>query len=209
MGGRHAGTFGAAGCFSFYPSKNLGAYGDGGAIVLSEETLANKLRGLRSYGSTRRYFHDYCGVNSRLDELQAAWLRVKLSKLKELNRRRSAIANIYGSELRGVGDLQLPEAGPEGSHVWHLYVIQTSFRDQLQAYLSAQGCETFVHYPRPVYRNAAFAEFSPARKTISDHLTGKILSLPIGPHLSIANARLVCEYVRGFFSNSPRRDVKT
>ena len=193
---------GTAACYSFYPAKNLGAFGDGGAIVTNDAALAGKLRAMRNYGSLERYKHANAGVNSRLDELQAAFLRVKLSRLDDYNNRRAAIAAIYGQELLGVGDLQLPAVADGGRHAWHLYVLQTAHRDALQSYLAGHGCETLVHYPTPVYRMLPYRQFGPAKLTASDRLSARILSLPIGPHLSRKQASEVCKLIRAFFDRS-------
>ena len=193
---------GIAACYSFYPGKNLGCFGDGGAIVTNDTELADKLRAMRNYGSIERYRHDLPGFNSRLDELQAACLQVKLFRLEEYNRRRAAIASIYGQELRAVGDLQLPPDAESGRHAWHLYVVQTRHRDALQKHLAQQGCETLVHYPMPVYRMIPYKHFGPAETTATDRLSARILSLPIGPHLSLQQAHQVCKLVREFFAGS-------
>jgi dTDP-3-amino-3,4,6-trideoxy-alpha-D-glucose transaminase len=191
---------GMAACYSFYPGKNLGAFGDGGAIVTNDAGLAEQLRAMRNYGSLERYRHDVPGVNSRLDELQAAFLRVKLSRLGDYNKRRAAVAAIYGRELLGVGDLQLPADADDGKHAWHLYVLQTAHRDALQSYLSEHGCETLVHYPTPIYRMLPYRQFGPAQLTSSDRLSARILSLPMGPHLSMQQTQVVCKLVREFFA---------
>jgi len=193
---------GMAACYSFYPGKNLGAFGDGGAVVTNDTGLAEKLRAMRNYGSLERYKHDVPGVNSRLDELQAAFLRVKLSRLDDYNNRRATIAAIYGQELLGVGDLQLPAAPGHRRHAWHLYVLQTANRDALQTYLSRHGCETLVHYPTPVYRMLPYSRFGSDEKTATDRLSARILSLPMGPHLSMQQAQKICELVRDFFARS-------
>lgn len=195
-------TRGMAACYSFYPGKNLGGYGDGGAIVTNDERLAVRLRAMRNYGSPERYRHDLRGINSRLDELQAAFLRVKLPRLEEYNARRAGIAAIYGHELRGIGDLLLPpDPGPR-PHAWHLYVVQTGHREALQKYLAQQGCESLVHYPTPVYRQPPYAHFGPTECTATDRLSTRILSLPMGPHLSHQRAYEVCGHIRNFFSGS-------
>ena len=191
---------GMAACYSFYPGKNLGAFGDGGAIVTNDAGLAEKLRAMRNYGSLERYRHDVPGVNSRLDELQAAFLRVKLSRLDDYNNRRATIAAVYGQKLLGVGDLQLPADADNGRHAWHLYVLQTAHRDALQSYLAEHGCETLVHYPTPVYRMLPYSQFGPAELTASDRLSARILSLPIGPHLSLQQTHEVCKLIREFFA---------
>jgi dTDP-4-amino-4,6-dideoxygalactose transaminase len=191
---------GVAACYSFYPGKNLGAFGDGGAVVTNDEVLAKKLNAMRNYGSIERYHHDSSGINSRLDEIQAAFLRVKLSRLETYNKRRARIAAIYSQELRGIGDLELPpEPGPR-PHAWHLFVVQTAHRDALQKYLAQRGCETLVHYPTPIYRMPPYSQFGPTDYTATDRLSARILSLPMGPHLSQPQAYEVCEHVRNFFA---------
>lgn len=193
---------GMAACYSFYPGKNLGAFGDGGAVVTNDAGVAEKLRAMRNYGSLERYRHDVPGINSRLDELQAAFLRVKLSYLDDYNNRRASIAAFYAQELLGVGDLQVPAVADDGSHAWHLYVLQTAHRDALQSYLAEHGCETLVHYPTPVYRMLPYRQFGPAELTASDRLSARILSLPMGPHLSREQAREVCTLIHAFFDRS-------
>jgi dTDP-3-amino-3,4,6-trideoxy-alpha-D-glucose transaminase len=193
---------GIAACYSFYPGKNLGCFGDGGAIVTNDAALATRLRAARNYGSIERYQHVLSGINSRLDELQAAFLRVKLSRLADYNTRRSGIAAMYSRELKGVGDLQLPpESGPR-AHVWHLYVVQTAHRDALQKYLADRGCETLVHYPTPIYRMPPYAQFGPTGCTPTDRVSARVLSLPIGPHFSQHQAYEVCENIQEFFAGS-------
>ena len=196
VGDRPLGAFGALASYSFYPGKNLGAFGDAGAVVTDDDRLAYALRRRRNYGSAARYQHDEVGVNSRLDELQAAFLRVRLARLEEHNRRRAAVAAAYLDGLAGLPGLVLPTAGPHDSPAWHLFVLRTPRRDALQAALAAQGIETLVHYPRPVYRFAPFADGAPAGRTESDALCEQILSLPMGPHLSAAQVERVIVAVR-------------
>jgi dTDP-3-amino-3,4,6-trideoxy-alpha-D-glucose transaminase len=198
-----AGAFGIAGCFSFYPTKNLGCLGDGGAVVTSDSHLVESLRSLRNYGSHTRYQHDSEGTNSRLDELQAAMLRVRLPHLDADNSRRHELATMYQRELAGIPELQLPSAGNAGDHVWHQFVVLTDRRDELQKFLAARDCETSIHYPKPVYRFAPFAGFAPQACTTADAVTSRILSLPIGHYLSAAEVVRVCELVRLFFSSQP------
>lgn len=152
IGGRYAAAF------SFYPGKNLGALGDGGAVVTDDTALAAKVRLLRNYGSTVKYQHEVKGTNSRLDELQAAVLRVKLAHLDEWNARRAAVAARYTSELAALDDLVLPATGEPGEHVWHLFVVRTQDRAGLRERLTAAGVHTLVHYPIAPHRSAAFAE---------------------------------------------------
>ncbi|MFZ2986735.1 DegT/DnrJ/EryC1/StrS family aminotransferase [Ideonella sp.] len=197
--GRRVGSFGSMAAFSFYPGKNLGAFGDAGAVVTDDDALAAALRSHRNYGSSARYVHDELGTNSRLDELQAAWLAVRLARLDEHNQRRSLVADHYGQRLAGLPGLQLPATTDGDQPVWHLYVVRTAQRDALQAALATQGIETLVHYPRPVYRFAPFASLGPAGRSPSDALCDEILSLPIGPHMNLEDAERVCVAVRGFF----------
>jgi len=198
--GVRLGNRGDATCYSFYPGKNLGCFGDGGAIVTDDQALAEKLKATRNYGSLERYRHDLPGINSRLDELQAAFLRVKMSRLDDYNGRRAAVAAVYGQELLGVGDLQLPVNPGRGRHTWHLYVIQTAHRDALQEHLAGHGCETLVHYPTPIYRMLPYLHFGSTDTTATDRLSARILSLPMGPHLSLQQTHEVCKLIREFFA---------
>ncbi len=197
-----AGNHGLLGCFSFYPSKNLGAFGDGGAIVTSNPELNNKLRALRNYGSTTRYMHEMDGVNSRLDELQAAMLRVQLPLLDARNTQRQALAVAYIDLLKSIPELEVPQLGSPESHVWHLFVVATSRRNELQHFLQKNGIETFIHYPRPVYRFKPFEHRAPVGESPSDQLTARLLSLPIGPHLDQASVLNICDKLAHFFGRS-------
>lgn len=181
--GRRAGGWGDAAGFSFYPGKNLGALGDGGAITTSDAALAATLRSLRNYGSETKYVHDLCGVNSRLDELQAAMLSVKLSGLDgEINRRRQ-VAAAYGRGIRNP-HIGLPTVGHEDSHVWHLYVVRTDHREALQHHLMARGVGTLIHYPTPPHRQKAYAHLAARRLPLTEQLSREVLSLPMGPTLT-------------------------
>jgi dTDP-3-amino-3,4,6-trideoxy-alpha-D-glucose transaminase len=194
-----AGGHGIAGCFSFYPSKNLGCLGDGGAVVTDDAAIDARLRSLRNYGSRARYVHEQAGINSRLDELQAALLRVRLPRVEGENARRRAIAARYLERLAGIDGLGLPVAGPPGSHVWHLFVVRTAARDALQAWLAERGCETLVHYPQPVYRMPPFAQYAPAGESEADRIAASVLSLPMHPHLADDEVDHVADLVAGFF----------
>lgn len=207
-GGRALGRFGAMGAFSFYPGKNLGAFGDAGAVITDDPALAQALRERRNYGSRERYAHDSLGTNSRLDELQAAFLRVRLARLGAHNRRRAEVAARYSAQLAGLAAcadpaaparVVLPATRPGDTPAWHLYVVRTPERDALQASLARQGIDTLVHYPRPVYRFAPFAHLGPAHRTASDALCEQILSLPLGPHLSDAQVDAVCAAIHRHF----------
>ena len=202
-GGVRAGAHGRLGCFSFYPGKNLGAYGDGGAVVTSDAPLATRLRALRNYGGIEKYTHDEPGTNSRLDELQAAFLRVRLRRLDRDNAQRALLAAIYRECLADVPGLRLPEQGAPGSHAWHLFVVRSTRRDELQAHLARHGCQTLIHYPKPVYRYAPYADRAPPPGSPADRLCADILSLPMGPHLPEDQVRAVCALVAGFHASVP------
>jgi dTDP-4-amino-4,6-dideoxygalactose transaminase len=183
---KHAGALGDLGAFSFYPGKNLGAFGDAGAITTNDGELANKIKSLRNYGSKTKYYNEYKGLNSRLDELQAAILRVKLRYLDEWNHRRRRVSQLYSQFLNKNSDLILP-VEPDGYRsCWHLYVIRSTARDQLQTMLSQRGIGTMIHYPLPSYRQQAYSDLGmqKGRFPIADFLSEQVLSLPIGPHIS-------------------------
>ena len=184
--GRRMGS-GYAAAFSFYPGKNLGALGDGGAVVTSDADLAGRLRQLRNYGSREKYQHVSRGVNSRLDELQAAALSVKLPHLDAWNARRREIADRYTRALAGVPGITVPATAEWAEPVWHQYVLRCPHRDRLRRGLSEAGVETLVHYPVAVHASGAYAteELGPADGLpFAEQLAAEVLSLPIGPHLT-------------------------
>lgn len=189
--GRRVGTLGDAAGFSFYPGKNLGAYGDAGAVVTNDPVLAKKIRKLGNYGSVEKYHHDIAGVNSRLDELQAALLRVRLSRLDEWNLRRRRVAQLYLSELARIDDLQLPDVANWAEPVWHLFVVQHPNRDALQNHLKQSGVQTAVHYPIPPAQSGAYKQAFSSTKTGCVAMADRLLSLPMGPHLKEADAERV------------------
>ncbi len=199
LGGRVAGSIGACGCFSFYPSKNLGALGDGGMVVTGDDALAAKLRRLRVYGWEQRYYTtDSGGINSRLDELQAALLRVKLRHLAGWNAARRRIARRYDKLLSDTR-LILPDLPADERHVFHLYVVRAKERDRLQAALRDRGIGTAVHYPlpahlQPVYKDLGLA--APGSLPVTERLAGEVLSLPIFPELTDAEVEAVAAAVR-------------
>jgi dTDP-3-amino-3,4,6-trideoxy-alpha-D-glucose transaminase len=197
LGGRVAGSIGVCGCFSFYPSKNLGALGDGGMITTNDAELAAKLRRLRMYGWEKRYYTiDSGGINSRLDEIQAALLRVKLRHLADWNNARRRIAERYNRLLDGTS-LLLPSLLSDASHVWHLYVIQTEQRDRLQAALQQRGVETAIHYPLPAHLQPVYQGLAePGSLPVTEKLAGTLLSLPIYPELTDAEVDAVAAAVR-------------
>lgn len=194
------GSFGSAACWSFYPGKNLGAFGDGGAITTADAALADRLRALRNYGSTRKYNHETLGSNSRLDELQAAILRVKLPKLAEWNRRRAKIADQYTNSMRSLPIRPIePIAGSTSS--WHLFAVRSGDRTSLAAHLANVGVETLIHYPIPPHRSQAFFDRMPGAGPfpIADRIADEVLSLPMGPHLTEAQVATVCTEVAKAF----------
>jgi dTDP-4-amino-4,6-dideoxygalactose transaminase len=192
--GRRVGAWGEAAAFSFYPGKNLGALGDGGAVTTNNPQLAEKIRALRNYGSLKKYIHFLPGVNSRLDELQAALLRVKLKRLDEDNAERRTIASFYCHHIQNEL-VAVPQASEEAAHVWHLFVIRAKRRAELQQYLAEHGIETQIHYPVPPHRQAAYPEWSGLSLPLTERLSNEVLSLPISPVLTEAEARRVCEVV--------------
>lgn len=202
--GRAAGALGHAAGVSFYPSKNLGAMADAGAVTTDDDGLADKLRHLRNYGSKVRYHNDYIGLNSRLSELQAAFLRVKLPRLAEWNARRVTLAARYLEQLRDAGDVVLPQVPAWAEPVWHLFVIRTARRDALQKHLAAQGVGTQIHYPIPPHLSKAYAPAGWKRGAfpLAEQFAEEVLSLPIGPHTSAAQVEVVCAAIRGFFAAS-------
>lgn len=183
--GRPVGGLTHATAWSFYPGKNLGALGDGGAVTTSDPDTAGRLRRLRNYGSTEKYHHDVVGWNSRLDEIQAAVLSVKLRRLDEHNARREAVARRYDEGLQDL-ELALPERVEWATPAWHLYVVRTRHRDRLRDHLASAGVETGVHYPVPCHRQGAFAgtDLADARLPVADALARDVLSLPMGPALA-------------------------
>ena len=195
--GKPIGGLADVSCWSFYPSKNLGALGDGGAVTTSDPDLARRIRALGNYGSAVRYVNDERGVNSRLDALQAAVLAVKLERLDEWNDRRRAIAAFYGEALAGTG-LILPDVPDWAEPVWHLYVVQSADRDRLAARLAEAGVQTLIHYPIPPHRQKAYADLGLGAGSfpIAEQLASSDLSLPIGPHLSMREAEQVADAVR-------------
>jgi dTDP-4-amino-4,6-dideoxygalactose transaminase len=193
-----------AAAFSFYPSKNLGAYGDGGMVVTSHADLAGRVRILRHGGQTRRYQHDLLGTNSRLDELQAAILRVKLPHLDAWNRRRRQIAGAYSAGLAGTS-LILPVELPGREHAWHLYVVRSGQRDELRQVLAERGVGTEVHYPIPAHLQAAFAHlgYSPGTLPVAERAAAQVFSLPMYPYLTDAEAAQVVGQVRDALEHPP------
>lgn len=190
VGGRPAGSFGTMSAWSFYPGKNLGAFGDAGAVTSNDPALIERIRTLRNYGSQVKYQHDELGMNSRLDEFQAAVLSVKLSRLDQWNARRTEIALQYQRDLE-VSDLVLPHAPEELQHAWHLFVVRSQNRDALRSHLERRGVQVGVHYPIPPHRQKAYQSLSITGLPVAEMLADQVLSLPIGPHLTAEHAGLV------------------
>ena len=194
---RRAGSLGDAAGWSFYPTKNLGAYGDAGAVTTDDDKLAERIRLLRNYGSKSKYYNEEKGINSRLDELQAALLRVRLRHLEEWNRRRARIAAKYLEELRETG-LVLPGVCEGADPVWHLFVVRSNRRDELQRHLKSVGVNTLVHYPVPPHLQAAYKAMSLPLGSfpVTENIHQSALSLPMGPHVSESNAARVIAAVQ-------------
>jgi len=198
--GRRVGNLADAAAFSFYPAKNLGAFGDAGAVVTNNSNIANRVRMLRNYGSRLKYYNDVKGVNSRLDPVQAAFLRVKLQCLDEWNDRRDKIARRYLAILGQCDGLSLPAITEKTNPVWHLFVVRHLDRDGLQHYLNAAGIGTLIHYPVPPHLSKAYAEagYKEGDFPIAEEIAATELSLPIGPHLQTAQVESVGDAVREF-----------
>lgn len=202
--GRRVGGLGNAGCFSFYPGKNLGAYGDGGAVTTNDAGLAQQLRLLRNYGASRKYHSEIMGFNSRLDELQAAFLRVKLGRLDEWNERRAEVAHWYRQALQAVPDLTLPFVPAWADPVWHLFVIQHPRRDELQQALHQAGIGALLHYPIPPHQSEAYyrGRWKGGKLPATERLAREVLSLPMSPHMTQADVHRVAEVIGAFAKRS-------
>ncbi|MCX7672102.1 MAG: DegT/DnrJ/EryC1/StrS family aminotransferase [Thiobacillaceae bacterium] len=196
-GGRKSGAYGDVGCFSFYPSKNLGAFGDGGMVVTDDDALAERLRVLANHGSRVRYHHDLLGYNSRLDELQAAILRVKLKRIDDFNAARRRIAQAYNERLAGSA-VETPYEDGKGLHVYHQYTLQSDRREAIQAALTAAGIASAIYYPVPLHRQALFADACQGLSLpVAEAAAQRVLSLPISPTLGEAQIERICAVVRG------------
>jgi dTDP-3-amino-3,4,6-trideoxy-alpha-D-glucose transaminase len=203
IGGRRVGTIGDVGCFSFYPTKNLGGWGDGGGIVTNDAAIADRVRLLRSHGEQPRYHHRIVGTTARLDALQAALLRVKLRRLDAANDARRRLGAALRDGLRGTS-VELPAAAvAEGDHVYHLFIVRTKERDALRAHLDGLGVSTAVHYPFPIHRTEAYAELgmSEGSLPVSERLAEEILTLPLFPTMSDQDVSRIVDAVRAFRSD--------
>lgn len=196
LAGKMTGTFGDAGCFSFYPTKNLGAVGDAGAIVTDDDELADRLRHLRNYGSKQKYVNEYVGVNSRLDEIQAAMLRVKLRHLDEMTQHKRVLAKIYIENLPSW--LKLPVCRDDEFDVFHIFGVRCDRRDDLRAWLVAQGVKTEVHYPIPPHKQKAMQGLLFGSWPVAEELHHTELSLPISVGHSAHDVLQVCNAIRKF-----------
>jgi dTDP-4-amino-4,6-dideoxygalactose transaminase len=195
--GKMAGNLGDAAGFSFYPGKNLGALGDGGAVATSDDGLAEVIRVLRNYGSQEKYHNRYRGVNSRLDEIQAAILRVKLKYLDEENRKRQEIARYYLEHIKNSAII-LPGPGEPAAHVWHQFVVRNRERDALQTHLLDNGIQTMIHYPIPPHHQKAFTEWNQRSYPVTEQIHREVLSLPIGPVLTEAEVDHIIDSMNQF-----------
>lgn len=191
---QRVGNLGDAAAFSFYPGKNLGALGDAGAITTNDEQIYSKLRALRNYGSHKKYENLYKGTNSRLDEIQAAVLMVKLKYLDQENQRRRIIADYYSAHINNTY-ITLPQVsnGDPESHVWHVFVVRAKDRNHLQNYLTNKGIQTLIHYPLPPHKQKAYSEWNNESFPISEKIHNEILSLPISPVMSLEDAIKITE----------------
>lgn len=196
INGKKAGNWGDASAFSFYPGKNLGALGDAGAVTTNDDELANTLRALRNYGSHKKYENLFQGVNSRLDEIQAAMLNVKLPYLDNETEHRRKVANAYLEEINNA-NIVLPNSARE-SHVWHVFVIRCKQRDELQRYLAERGIQTLIHYPIPPHKQQAYKDWNNQSYPISEQIHKEVLSLPMGPTLSMQDVDKIIDAVNHF-----------
>jgi dTDP-4-amino-4,6-dideoxygalactose transaminase len=194
--GRRAGSFGAAACFSFYPGKNLGAFGDGGAVVTAQPEIADRVRALANHGRSHgaaHYEHEYVGMNSRLDALQAIALSGKLARLDPWTERRIALADRYRDLLTGAADVKLTGVSALARHVYHLYVVRVPERDRVRAELDRRGVQTGVHYPVPCHLQPALRRFADRSLPVAEQAAGELVSLPMFPHMTDRQVDLVCE----------------
>lgn len=198
---RKTGTFGIAGTFSFYPGKNLGAYGDGGAIITDHDEFARNARLFANHGSLQKYIHEIEGVNSRLDAIQAAVLKIKLGHIDEWNKARNGHALKYNELLDGAANIKTPRLRPDTFHIFHLYVIRAERRDDLAAFLKTKGIATGIHYPYalPLVQAYRYLRHQPSEFPVAHECQGQILSLPMYPELGVEHIAYVAESIREFY----------
>lgn len=200
--GRKCGSLGIAGAFSFYPGKNLGCFGDGGAVTTDDQEIFTRAAQIRNYGQSEKYLHQDIGGNSRLDTIQAAVLRVKLPLLDDWNQRRRINAETYRARLGDVDEVCLPSReDPASRHVFHLFVIHVEGRDDLKAYLEREGVQTGLHYPKPIHLQPCYADlgYSDGDFPVAEWSSRHLLSLPMGPTLEVDEVNYVCDKVRHYF----------
>ena len=198
--GRKAGSLGAVGCFSFYPGKNLGAFGEGGAIVTQNEEIANKIRMIRDHGQVKKYFHQIEGYNGRLDAIQAGVLRIKLKRLDNWNRSRRENAALYNEVLSEIHGVTIPVEADFARSVYHLYVILVDKREKLQDFLGSKGITTGLHYPLPLHLQQAYGYlgYKKGNFPVTEEVATRLLSLPMFPELAREQIEYVAQYVKGF-----------
>lgn len=204
--GKKAGTIGDLGCFSFFPAKNLGAFGDGGMVVTNNDGSAEKIKLLKAHGSSpkEKYLNLIIGTNSRLDALQAAILRVKLNYLLRWSKERAEKASYYNKELKGVGDIITPATAPDRNHIFHQYTIRTELRDKLQEYLKQKGIPAIIYYPLPLHLQPAFKNlnYKEGDFSESEKASKEVLSLPVYPELSENNQEFIIKEIKNFYEGS-------
>lgn len=197
LNGKRTGNLGDASGFSFYPGKNLGCLGDGGAVTTNDDELAEKIRALRNYGSKVKYHNIYKGINSRLDEIQAAVLDVKLKYLDEDNKKRREIAKYYRENIKNPLII-LPKACDESAHVWHIFAVRTEERNKFQEYLKDKGIQTLIHYPIPPHKQKCYEEWNNMSFPVSEEIHRTIISLPISPVMTNNDVKLICDCVNNY-----------
>jgi dTDP-4-amino-4,6-dideoxygalactose transaminase len=200
--GKYTGSWGDINGTSFYPGKNLGALGDAGALTTNSEELANKVKALRNYGSQKKYYNDLVGYNMRMDELQAALLSVKLKRLNDWTRQRQQIAQIYNETLKDVPNIILPKIAQNATHVYHLYVIRTNERDELQKFLKNRNIGTLIHYPIPPHLQKSYQnlDIKLGSLPIAEEIANTCLSLPLWPGIKSADIQTVATEIKAFFN---------
>jgi dTDP-4-amino-4,6-dideoxygalactose transaminase len=202
-----SGTMGAVGCTSFFPSKNLGCYGDGGAVFTNDSDLAERIRMTANHGQSVQYYHDVVGVNSRLDSIQAAVLRVKLKRLHEYNGARQRVAALYDEAFSGCPFLQTPKKQPRSTHVYHQYtlLLKEGSRDELRSRLQSRGIPSMIYYPVPLHLQKAYGDdrYKPGDFPVSEDLAGRVLSLPMHTELSDEDVRFIAGEVLAFYGEVP------
>lgn len=201
LNGKRVGSYGIFSAFSFYPSKNLGAYGDGGAITTNDSSLEKRLRRVKEYGQSQKYHHESIGFNSRLDTLQAAILSYKLTHLDSWNGQRQSLAKIYDEMLRLIPEVMIPKVFSNRKSIYHLYVIRTKERNALQVFLKERGIDTQIHYPYPIHLQNAWKslKYKKGDFPTTETLSNEILSLPMYPELTERQVRYVCISIMNFF----------